>query len=95
MGFVGINEAAAWECGAAFLDMMLKFGVLKKEDNNSWSLANDAHMRRIYSYGDRKTNENCAAFVSTLKNQPMSLEESSLQADGFPPSISQHDVHAW
>ena len=48
LGLIGIDEAASKECGAITLDLLLRAGVLlKKEDDNSWVLADDWDKRRI------------------------------------------------
>jgi hypothetical protein len=67
--------------------MLLKFGLLQYKDNESWELAHDVGTRRLYSFGDRKSNENCTAFLSTLTHRPLTFEESSLQADIFLESF--------
>jgi hypothetical protein len=40
MGFVGIREDSAAGAGSVVLDMLLKFGLLQyNKDNTSWELA--------------------------------------------------------
>ena len=87
MGFVGIREDLTAGAGSAILDMLLKFGLLKYNDGNTWELAKDINSRRLYSFGDRKSNENCTAFVSTLSHRPLTFEESSMQAEIFLESF--------
>jgi hypothetical protein len=67
--------------------MLLKFGLLKYNDDNTWDIAADVNKRRLYSSGDRKLNENCSAFVSTLSHRPLTFEESSMQAEIFLESF--------
>ena len=83
MGFVGIREDSASGAGSVFLDMLMKYGLLKYNDDQSWELADDVGTRWLYSFGDRKSNENCTAFLSTLTNRPLTFEESSMQAEVF------------
>jgi hypothetical protein len=87
MGFVGIREDSAAGAGSVVLDMLLKFGLLKYKDGNTWELAKDINSRRLYSFGDRKSNENCTAFVSTLSHRPLTFEESSMQSEIFLDSF--------
>ena len=87
MGFVGIREDSAAGAGSVVLDMLLKFGLLKYSDNNTWDIAADINKSRLYSFGDRKSNENCSAFVSTLSHRPLTFEESSMQAEIFLESF--------
>ena len=89
MGFVGIREdSAAAGAGSVVLDMLLKFGLLKyNDDNTCWEVAADINTRRLYSFGDRKSNENCTTFVSTLSHRPLTFEESSMQAEIFLESF--------
>ena len=87
MGFVGIREDSAAGAGSVVLDMLLKFGFIKYNNDNTWGLADDVHTRRLYSFGDRKSNENASAFVTTLSNRPLTFEESSMQAEVFLDSF--------
>ena len=87
MGFVGIREDSAAGAGSVVLDMLLKFGLIKYNDDNTWGLADDVHTRRLYSFGDRKSNENASAFVTTLSHRPLTFEESSMQAEVFLESF--------
>ena len=57
MGFVGIREDLAAGAGSVVLDMLLKFGLLKYNDNESWELEPNYRVRRLYSFGDRKSNK--------------------------------------
>ena len=70
MGFVGIHKDLAAGAGSVVLDMLLKFGVLKYNDNKSWELERNHQVQRLYSFGDWKSNKNCTAFLSTLSNRP-------------------------
>ena len=76
IGFIGIREDSAVGAGSVVLDMLLKFGLLQYNDDNTWELAADINSRRLYSFGDRKSNKNCTAFVSTLSHRPLTFEES-------------------
>jgi hypothetical protein len=83
MGFVGIREDSATVAGSVVLDMLLKIGVLKYIDGKTWQLVDNANSCPLYSYRDRKSNEDCTAFLSTLNHRPLTFEESSLQAKIF------------
>jgi hypothetical protein len=87
MGFVGIHEDSAAGAGSVVLYMLLKFGVLKYNKNKTWELAENVRTRRLYSFGDRKSNENCLAFLSKLNHRPLPFGESSMQAEVFPESF--------
>jgi hypothetical protein len=78
MGFVGICEDLAAGAGSVVVDMLLKFGLLKYNEDKSWELEQNAKTRRLHSFGDRKSNKNCAAFMSTLSHRPLTFEESSM-----------------
>jgi hypothetical protein len=67
--------------------MLLKFGLLQYKEDELWELADDVGTRRLYSFGDRKSNENCTAFLSTLTYRPLTFEESSMQAEIFLESF--------
>jgi hypothetical protein len=54
MGFVGIQEDSAAGAGSVVLDMLLKFGLLKYNDNNTWDIAADINKSRLHSFGERK-----------------------------------------
>ncbi len=54
---------------------------------NTWELEPDSNLHRLYSFGDRKSNKNCTAFVSTLSHRPLTFEESSTQAKIFLDSF--------
>ena len=69
------------------LDMLLKFGLLQYKEDELWELADDVGTRRLYSFGDRKSNENCTAFLSTLTHRPLTFKESSMQAEIFLESF--------
>ena len=87
MGFVGIQEDSAAGAGSVVLDMLLKFGLLKYNNDNTWEVAADVNKRRLYSFGDRKSDENCSAFVLMLSHRPLTFEESSMQAEIFLESF--------
>jgi hypothetical protein len=72
---------------AVWYSTLLKFGLLKYNDANTWEVATDVNTRRLYSFGDRKSNENCSAFVSTLSHRPLTFKESSMQAEIFLESF--------
>jgi hypothetical protein len=83
MRFVGIREDSAAGARSVVLDMLLKFGVLKYIAGKMWQLEDNAKTRRLYSYGDRKSNENCTTFFITLNHRPITFKESSLHAKIF------------
>jgi hypothetical protein len=87
MGFVGIREDSAVGAGSVILDMLLKLGLLQYNDGNTWELAAHINSRRLYSFGDRKSNKNCTAFVSMLSHIPLTFEKSSMQAEIFLDSF--------
>jgi hypothetical protein len=87
MGFIGIQEDSAAGAGSVVLDTLLKFVLLKYNDNNTWEVAADINKRRLYSFGDRKSNENCSTFVSMLSYRPLTFKESSMQAEIFLKSF--------
>jgi hypothetical protein len=57
MGFVGIREDSAAGAGSVVLDMLLKFRLLKYNDEGTWDLEPDSNLRWLYSFGDRKSNK--------------------------------------
>jgi hypothetical protein len=83
MGFVGICEDSAAGAGSVVLNMLLKFGLLKYNENELWELEENANKRQLYSFGDRKSNKNCTAFLSTFSHRPLTFEELSMQAEIF------------
>ena len=87
MGFVGIREDLTAGAGSAILDLLLKFGLLKYNKNKTWELAENVRTRQLHNFGDRKSNENCLAFLSKLSHRPLTFEESSMQAKVFPESF--------
>ena len=44
MGFVGIREESAAGAGSVVLDMLLKFGLLKYNDDNTWEVVADEYI---------------------------------------------------
>jgi hypothetical protein len=87
MGFVGIHEDLATGAGSVVMDLLLKFRLLKYNDNKTRELAENVRTQQLYSFGDRKSNENCLAFLSKLSHRPLTFEESSMQADVFLESF--------
>ncbi len=83
MGFVGIRKDSAVGTRSVILDMLLKFGLLKYNNNKTWELAENVGSRRLYNFGVRKSNKNYTAFLSTLSHRPLTFEESSMQAKVF------------
>ena len=83
MGFVGVCEDSSNGAALVILDMLLKFGVLIYNDDETWALHKFAKVRRLYCFGDRKTIENCTAFVNKLINRSLSFEQTSIQAEIF------------
>jgi hypothetical protein len=83
MGFVGVREDSSDGAVSVILDMLLKFGVLIYNENETWALHKYAKLCRLYCFGDRKTIENSSAFVDKLSNRSLSFEETSIQAEIF------------
>jgi hypothetical protein len=83
MGFVGVREDSSDGVVLVILDMLLKFGVLVYNQDETWSLHWLAKLCHFYCFGDQKMIENSSAFVKKLSNQNLSFEESSLQAEIF------------
>ena len=83
MGFVGVCEDSSDGAALVILDMLLKFGVLIYNDDETWALRKSAKVRRLYYFGDRKTIENSTAFVNKLSNRSLSFEQTSIQAEIF------------
>ena len=77
-------SSRSWQCGTRHATQVW---LVKYNDDNTWEVAADVNKRRLYSFGDRKSNENCSAFVSTLSHRPLTLEESSMQAEIFLESF--------
>jgi hypothetical protein len=88
MGFVGIHEDSAAGAGSVVLDMLLKFGLLKYDENKLWEIEANALKRQLYGCGDRKSNKNCTAFLLTLSQRPLRFEEPSIQAEIFLESFN-------
>jgi hypothetical protein len=89
MGFVGVREDSSDGATAVILDMLLKFGVLFYNQDETWALHCFAKLHRLSCFGDRKTVENSSAFVTKLSNRNLSFEESSLQAEIFLDAFDQ------
>jgi hypothetical protein len=89
LGVVGIDEGDAKGAITCALDLLLKYGVLQEEADGSWSKVASDFDREMMCFGDRCTNENVSAFITTMQDRPayittmqdrpMSLEESSIQ----------------
>ena len=67
MGFVRIQEDSSAGAGSVDLDMLLKFGLLQYNNNESWELAHDVGTSGLYSFGDHKSNENCTALIAVRR----------------------------
>ncbi len=83
MGFVGVREDSSDGAAAVILDMLLKFGVLVYNQDETWALHHFAKLHRLYCFGDRKTVENSSTFVTKLSKRNLSFKESSPQAEIF------------
>jgi hypothetical protein len=83
MEFVGVREDSSDGAASVTLDMLLKFGVLVYNQDETWSLHYFAKLRWLYCFGNRKTIENSSAFVIKLSIHNLTFKESSLQADIF------------
>jgi hypothetical protein len=83
MGFVGVREDSLDGAASVILDMLLKFGVLTYNNDDTWALKRFAKLRRLYCFGDQKTIKNSLAFVNKLSNHSLSFKELSIQAEIF------------
>jgi len=83
MGFVGVHEDSSDGAANVILDMLLKFGVLVYDQNETWALHGCAKFRRLYCFGDHKTIENRTAFVNKLSTHSLSFKQFSWQAEIF------------
>jgi hypothetical protein len=61
MGFVGVREDSSDGVASVYV---IKFGVLKYNQDETWSLHHFAKLRWLYCFGNRKTIENSSAFVN-------------------------------
>ena len=89
MGFVGVLEDSFNGAASVILDMLLKFGLLIYNDDDTWALHKFAKIRRLYCFGDRKTIENSTAFINKLSNRSLSFERTSIQAEIFLNAFDQ------
>jgi hypothetical protein len=87
LGVVGIDEGNAEGAMACVLDLLLKYNVLQEESDGSWSRVPSRVNREMMCFGDRTTNENIAAFILSLQDRPMSLEEASIQSEVFLDAV--------
>ena len=71
------------------LDLLLREGVLVKEDDGSWMLAPDWESRCIYLFGDAKTIENVAKFMRDMPDQKVSYTVANLQSEVFIQALSR------
>ncbi len=46
-----------------------------------WELEQNTNICWLYTFGNRKSNKNCSAFLSTLSHRPLTFEESSMQEE--------------
>jgi hypothetical protein len=83
MSVVGVREDSSDGAAAVILDMLLNFGVLVFNQDETWALHCFTKLHRSYCFGDRKSVENSSAFVTKLRNRNLSFEESSLQVKIF------------
>jgi hypothetical protein len=81
MGFVGVCEDSSDGAATVILDVLLKFGVLVYNQDETWALHCFAKLHRLYCFGDSKTIENSLASVYKLSNRSLSFEVSSLQVE--------------
>ena len=88
LGFLGLKEESAKECGSITLDQLYRMGILVEKDDGTWELASNWKERRAYLFGDAKTVENIAKFVRDLSSRPLSYDEQSHQADIFLDAMS-------
>jgi hypothetical protein len=88
MGFVGVREDSAAGAGSVVLDILIKFGILKYNENKSWELEANANKRRLYNFRVRKSKENIAAFLLTLSHRPLMFEEMNMQSKIFLEMLS-------
>ena len=87
MGLVGIDKAALKECGALTLDMLLKFGILEQDGDGMWQLTENWEAKRAFLVGAVKTVDNTNKIAEDLSNRPLSLKESSQQAEVFAKAL--------
>ena len=83
MGFVGVCEDSSDGSALVIMDMLLNFGVLIYNDDDTWALHKFAKVRRMYCFGNCKTIENSTAFFNKLSNRSLSFKETSIQAEIF------------
>ena len=69
LGFVPLDEGQQDGATAAVLDLMVKTGFLVENEDGTWSRSFNALLRRLYSTGDRKSNECAAAGLSKSSQQ--------------------------
>jgi hypothetical protein len=81
MGFIGVHDNYSDGAASVILDMLLKFGLLIYNDDDTWALHKFAKIRRLYCFGDRKTIENSTVFINKLSNRSLSFERTSIQAE--------------
>ena len=99
MGLIGINGPASKECGALTLDMLLKFGILNQDGDGMWQLTGNWEAKRAFLIGDVKTVDNVDKIAEDLSSRPLSMKESSQQAEVFAKALQNimtvpHDWHA-
>ncbi len=89
MGFVGVHDNSSDGAASVILDMLLKFGLLIYNDDDTWALHKFTKIRRLYCFGDRNTIENSTAFLNKLSNRSLSFERTSIQAEIFLNAFDQ------
>ena len=87
LGVVGIDEGSAEGAMTCVLDLLLKFDIIREDEDGSWMRVPSDPKREAICFGDRTTNENVAAFILSLQNRPMSLEEASIQSEIFLDAV--------
>ena len=88
LGVVGIDEGSAEGAMTCVLDLLLKYDILRESDDGSWIKVKSFPKQEMMCYCDRTTNENVAAYILSLQNRPMSLEEASLQSEIYLDSVT-------
>lgn len=83
LGLLGIDKAAANECGTVTLDLLLLSGVLVEDEDSGWALAEDWETRHVYLYGDAKTIENMTKFVRDMQDRKILYSVANVQSGIF------------
>jgi hypothetical protein len=83
MGFVGVREDLSDGATSVILKVLLKFGVLIYNEDETWALHKYAKLCWLYCFGNHKTIKNSSAFVNKLSNCSLLFEETSIQSEIF------------